>query len=314
MKNKKIVIVENPSELGAGTRGPATGPIAVRLEDNQSGNTVYGKLKHKTVESRNHVMCEAPSNPHAKYIEEIKNQNLALIDSVQDELKNNNFPLVISGDHSNALGTIAAIKDLYPSKRLGVIWIDAHADLHTPFTTPSGNVHGMPLGASLGEGYQSTSINNPSNEVVKCWHELTHIGSNNVHPKIQAKDLVLIAIRDLEEPEWKDIDDNKIKNYVPARLLNKTMEEVAGETLAYLEECDLLYISFDVDSMDPEVSTGTGTSVPNGLTLDEAKTLLQVLSESPKLAALEITEINPLIDTNNKMAKASLDILRHLVN
>jgi arginase len=311
--NRQVVIIENPSELGAGTRGAGTGPIAVRLQDNQEGNTIYGKIPHKTVLSRNEVLCSGHKTPSAKHISDIIEQNNRLIDEVQNHLSSGDFPFIVSGDHSNALGSIAAIKDLYPEKRLGVIWIDAHADLHTPYTTPSGNVHGMPLGASLGEGYESVNINTPTPETDEAWHKLTHIGKNNIHPKVQPKDLVLIAIRDLEEPEWRDIEDNRIKNYVPARMLNKTMEEVATETLDYLKECDLLYVSFDVDSMDPSVSTGTGTSVPNGLTLEQAKDLLSYFYASEKLAALEITEINPLIDENNKMAIAALDIMRHLL-
>ncbi len=311
--NRKVVIIENPSELGAGTRGAGTGPIAVRLQDNQEGNTIYGSIPHKTVLSRNEVLSSTHNTPSAKHILNIIAQNELFIDEVQHHLNAGDFPLIVSGDHSNALGSIAAIKDQYPDKRLGVIWIDAHADLHTPYTTPSGNVHGMPLGASLGEGYESVNINTPTAETEKAWHTLTHIGKNKIHPKVNPSDLVLIAIRDLEEPEWRDIEDNRIKNYVPARMLNKTMDEVANETLDYLSGCDLIYVSFDVDSMDPSVSTGTGTSVPNGLTLQQAKDLLTHFYASEKLAALEITEINPLIDENNKMARAALDIMRHLL-
>ncbi len=311
--NRDVVIVENPSELGAGTRGAGTGPFAVRLQDNQTGNTVYGKYPFQTVETFNGALCTPITTPNAKYIKEIVDQNNRLIDVLHPLFTQNKFPVIVSGDHSNALGTIAAIKDFHPKKRLGVIWIDAHADLHTPYTTPSGNVHGMPLGASLGEGYESDAINTPEPEVIAGWHDLTHLGKNKIHPKVLPQDLALIAIRDLEDAEWNDIDDNDIFNYVPARLLNKTMEQVAEETLEYLSHCDLIYISFDVDSMDPSVSVGTGTSVPNGLSLEDAKALLEYLYESPKVAALEITEINPLIDQNNKMAIAALDIMRHLL-
>ncbi|MFT5512553.1 MAG: arginase [Bacteroidia bacterium] len=310
---RNVVIVENPSELGAGTRGAGTGPFAVRLQDNQTGNKIYGHIPHITVDTFNGALCQPITTPNAKYIREIVNQNNRLINCLKPLLKAGKFPLLISGDHSNALGTIAAIKDTAPTKQLGVIWIDAHADLHTPYTTPSGNVHGMPLGASLGEGYESGAINDPEQEVITNWHALTHLGENQIHPKVLPGDLALIAIRDLEDPEWNDIDDNNIFNYVPARLLNKTMDQVAEETLEYLDHCDLIYISFDVDSMDPSVSQGTGTSVPNGLTLAEAKLLLECLCKSPKIAALEITEINPLIDQNNKMAKAALEIMQHLL-
>ena len=310
---RDVVIVENPSEIGAGTRGAGTGPFAVRLQDNQTGNTIYGQIPYITVDTYNGALCKPATTPNAKYIKEIVDQNNRLIGRLKPLIEEGKFPLIMSGDHSNAIGTIAAIKDSDPSKRLGVTWIDAHADLHTPYTSPSGNVHGMPLGASLGEGYESDAINDPEPAVVSCWRALTHLGVNQVHPKVLPSDLALIAIRDLEDPEWNDIDDNNIFNYVPARLLNKSMELVAKETLGYLDHCDLIYISFDVDSMDPSVSEGTGTSVHNGLTLAEAKLLLKCLCKSPKIAALEITEINPLIDQNNKMAKAALEIMKHLM-
>ncbi|MFT4521763.1 MAG: arginase [Bacteroidia bacterium] len=313
LHSKNIIIIENPSEVGAGTRGAGLGPVAVRLEDNGHGNKIYGKFPFRNIDSFNHLMVNPTEHEHAKYIDLIVRQNERLMDAIQSEFKAGNFPILLSGDHSNALGSIAAVKDANPSKRCGVIWIDAHADLHTPYTTPSGNVHGMPLGVSLGEGYSSEAVNNLNDSSIEYWHQLTHIGTNQIHPKILPSDLVLIAIRDLEEQEWNDIDANNIKHYVPARLQNRTMQEIAEETLAYLTECDLIYISFDVDSMDPSVSEGTGTSVDNGLTLEQAKALLFNLCKSEKLALLEITEINPLIDDRNKMAKAALDIMKHLL-
>jgi arginase len=313
MKKRNIHIIENPSELGAGVRGPALGPIAVRLEDNRLDNRIYGKFTHSTVNSLNHRLCAPTPFVHAKFLDAIVEHNLTYAESFQEILKSGKFPIVMSGDHSNALGTIAGIKNMYPEKRLGVIWIDAHADLHTPFTSPSGNVHGMPLGASLGEGYASDAINVPDDKTVQLWSELTHLGSHSIHPKIHPSDLVFIAIRDLEDQEWKDIDENHIKYYVPARLLNKSMKEVAEETLSHLSSCDMIYVSFDVDSMDPSVSKGTGTSVDNGLSLEQAKKLLTHFFEDDKTVCLEVTEVNPLIDVENRMAKAALDILTHLL-
>ncbi len=310
---KNLVIIENPSEIGAGVRGAGIGPVAVRLEDHRSGNLLYSQHPFLNIDSYNHELVHPSPYHHAKYIDFIVKQNERLIETIQSEIRKNRFPLIISGDHSNAMGSISALKDMYPKKRLGVIWIDAHADLHTPYTTPSGNVHGMPLGACLGEGYASDAINKPHVDTIKYWEQLTHLGVNKIHPKIDPKDLVLIAIRDLEEQEWADVDENRIMNYVPARLLNKSMEEVVEETLAYLHECDLLYVSFDVDSMDPSVSVGTGTSVDNGLTQEQAQELLNGFYASPKLACLEITEINPLIDFQNKMAKTVVEILRNLI-
>ncbi|MCB0733731.1 MAG: arginase [Flavobacteriales bacterium] len=310
---RNVIIIENPSEIGAGVRGAGLGPVAVRMEEHRLGNHIYSRFPFKNIDSYNHELVRESPYKHAKYIDFIQKQNERLVEEVQDELKLGRFPLIISGDHSNAMGSIAAMRDFYPDKRLGVIWIDAHADLHTPYTTPSGNVHGMPLGASLGEGYASDATNTPHANTLAAWEQLTHLGPKHIHPKVEPQDLVMIAIRDLEDEEWQDIDDNEIMNYVPARMLNKTMTEVAEESLEYLSACDHIYISFDVDSMDPSVSKGTGTSVENGLTLDQAVELLSVLYQSEKVSCLEITEINPLIDVENKMAKAVIHILRKLL-
>lgn len=309
---RRYKIIENPSELGAGIRGPAVGPISVRLEDMRRGARIYDHIPFESIGSRNEVLAGGTPFDHGKYIDAILEQNRTLVQKLNSELDAGSFPIVISGDHSNALGSIAGLKNTYPDKRVGVIWIDAHADLHTPFTSPSGNLHGMPLGASLGEGYSSDAINQPDSQTIAFWHELTHLGSERIHPKIQPSDLVLIDIRDLEEQEWTDIEDNNIRNFVPARLLNMEMADVAEMTLEYLKDCDLLYISFDVDSMDPSVSTGTGTSVENGLSLDQAKDLLKALMQDERVALFEITEVNPLIDEQNRMAKAVLDIMDHL--
>jgi arginase len=312
--SKNVIIIENPSELGAGTRGASLGPAAVRLADAQRGAKIYNQVEHRILQEENGVLSSPSIHYAAKYIDVIERIFTSNMLAVEGDLKDGKFPLIISGDHSNALMTISALRNQSPDKRLGVIWIDAHADLHSPFTSPTGNMHGMPLGAALGEGYMSSEVNDVVPETAEYWHNLTHLGSEEVHPKINPKDLVFIDIRDLEDQEWKDIDDNGIKCYVPARIYNKKMEDVAAASLNYLAHCDQIYVSFDVDSMDPSVSVGTGTSVPNGLSLKQAKRLLKALWTSDKLACLEITEINPLLDDQNKMAEAVINILDEVLD
>ena len=313
MAKRNWTIIESPSELGAGTRGASLGPSAVRLEDAARGGKIYNQIPHKTLALSNSALFQAIQFPHAKHINGIAKAVDVLCNAVKNELHNEKFPLVISGDHSNAAGSIAGLKDAYPEKRIGVIWIDAHGDLHTPFTTPSGNVHGMPLAASLGDVYRSQQVNKPDDETLKYWKEITHAGEHNIHPKIKPEDLVLVDIRDLEEQEWIDIEDNNIKTYLPSRLRHKGMRELGKECLKYLNHCDLIYVTYDVDCMDPSVSKGTGTSVDNGLSLEEGIELLQSIMESEKVAVLEITEINPLLDTENKMATAVIKILDSLL-
>lgn len=313
MQERNIKILEIPSELGAGTRGASLGPMSVRLADIARGGDIYGKFPFETLYGKSKALSNPPEFLMAKYLKQIYKTIKKNCESLEFELEEGHFPLVMSGDHSNALSAISALKNYYPEKKIGVIWIDAHADLHSPYTSPSGNVHGMPLGAALGEGYKSKVIHELPEEVEEYWTLMTKIGTRNISPKVDPADLIFIDIRDLEEQEWADIDDNKIKFFVPARLHNKEMSEIGKYALDYLDHCDMIYCSFDVDSMDPEVSKGTGTSVENGLSLQQAQELLSTIWASDKLKILEITEVNPLLDTENKMAKAVLQILDKLL-
>ena len=314
MTERRIKILENPSELGAGTRGSSLGPAAVRLADAARGSRIYNRIPMGMLFEENEALHETIQFPNARHIDTLLNvltKNCAVLERYIGE---GYFPLIISGDHSNAISSIAAVANHYRKERTGVIWIDAHADLHSPYTTPSGNVHGMSLGAALGEGYRSETVNEVAPEVVETWTALTELGDSNHVPKIQPSDLYFIDIRDLEKQEWADIHDNSIRYRGPAELKGASMTEVASDALEALSHCHKIYVSFDVDVMDPTVSEGTGTSVPNGLHLDQAKELLGALWNSDKLAALEITEINPLLDTENRMAMAVVDILDSLLS
>jgi len=310
-RNYHIILV--PSELGCGKRGASHGPEAIMYADISRKGDFFSRFHFTRIEDHNYELIHPTPFKHARYIDHISKVVDCIIDEIEDCFDYEQFPFIISGDHSNAIGSIAAIKNFYPNKRLGVIWIDAHGDLHSPYTSPSGNVHGMPLAASLGDVYSSVKTNEIDDATQHFWKKLTHAGDRHIHPKIFPEDVVMIDIRDLEEPEWMDIKDNKIKYYRPEDVKSKPIKEIAIETLSYLDHCDLLYISFDVDSMDPSVSEGTGTSTPDGMTLEKAKELLGILFKSPKLAAFEITEVNPLLDHKNEMANAVLKILDFII-
>lgn len=283
------------------------------LADIQRKGSIFNSYPVNRTLSLNGNLAFESKYKYARHIDSIVKVTDSIIHNVEEVLNKEKFPLIFSGDHSNAIGSISAVKNHFPVKRLGVIWIDAHGDLHSPFTTPSGNVHGMPLAALLGDVYRSETINQPDEETLQYWKALLHSGNKKIHPKIEPDDVVFIDIRDLEKPEWKDIRDNKMKHYVPEDVKSKPIEQIASESLEYLKDCDLIYISFDVDSLDPSVSEGTGTKVPNGLSLKGAKNLLVHLMQSPKIVALEITEVNPLIDHKNEMAKTVLEILDYIL-
>jgi arginase len=195
---------------------------------------------------------------------------------------------------------------------LGVIWIDAHADLHTPYTTPSGNMHGMPIACVLGEDNKERQQNKPDDETIEYWEKLKALGG--ITPKINYNDLVYIALRDFEPQEEFLIKKNKVRVFNLQEIRKKAVERVAIESLNYLDHCDIIYVSFDVDSMDSRISSGTGTPVPNGITEKEAGNLIYYIMRSKKIVCFEMVEINPTLDKENLMAENAFEILQKATN
>jgi arginase len=232
--------------------------------------------------------------------------------AVKNSLKSNEFPLVLAGDHSTSGATIAGIKMAYPRQRLGVIWIDAHADLHSPWTTPSGNMHGMPLSSALAEDNQSNKMNKPDKDTLELWNKIKKLG--NISPKIEWSDLVYIGIRDVEPEESYLLKKHKVKMFSTNEVKRNGVEKIARDALAHLNRCNLIYISFDVDSMDSSISKGTGTPVRNGITEKEAGSLIVRLIQNEKVCCFEIAEVNPTLDKENLMAENTFEILQRAVS
>ncbi len=311
MKNIHFII--NTSEITAGTRGASLGPEAIMVAARNQGSKLFGKFPQTQIPSQNHLLDFETSHQFAKRIDGLVKIYSDLTKDVSSILKKDKFPLILASDHGSAGGTIAGIKAAFPTKRLGVIWIDAHADLHSPFTTPSGNIHGMPLSTALNEDNLECKSNDVPSETSKLWEELKNMGG--IAPKINPEDLVFIAVRDTEEQEDKLILRRNIKNYSVDEVTLRGEKEITDEILTKLEFCDIIYISFDVDSMDPNLTShGTGTPVDKGLSPSQAENLMLNLLESPKITCLEIVEVNPCLDENtNKMAEITFQILESLV-
>lgn len=310
---KNIKLIEASSELGAGKRGSSLGPIAVKMADLNKGRRKITTFPAVWVDEKNEMMAKASPMTYAKYLDWIADAQERLAIEVENAISEEYFPLVLSGDHSNGVGCVSGVKNHYKDKRIGVIWIDAHADIHSPLTTPSGNVHGMPVAALMGINNEKQAVNEVDNNTMIHWERLKTIGTNRISPKIVAADIVYIDIRDLERQEWDIIADEEIEFYTPQEVKSMGVEAIAKEVLEYLDHCDYLWVSFDVDSLDPSISVGTGTPYPDGLTLPEAKSLLHHLLKNPKAIGLEVTEINPLLDRENAMAKAVVEILEEVL-
>jgi len=232
--------------------------------------------------------------------------------AVMNTIKSDFFPIVLSGDHSIAGATIAGIKMAKPDSRLGVVWLDAHADLHTPYTTPSGNLHGMALATALAEDNHECGLHVLDKETEKLWHHLQNIG--NISPKISASDIVLISLRDFEREEKELIDKLAIKVIKTNEIRRKGSENIVRSVNLSLAQCTDIYVSFDVDCLDSSISKGTGTPVSNGLRESEAVELITKFMQSDKICGFEISEINPTLDKENSMAEIAFNILQRSVN
>jgi arginase len=264
------------------------------------------------IEVENKLLYEPIQSPYAKRMQGVLHMSERISKAVCDSMKGHFFPVILSGDHSNAAGTIAGIKMAKPKSKLGVIWIDAHADLHTPFTTPSGNIHGMPMAASIGEDNMEMSVHDLDEKTAKQWDLLKNLGK--INPKVLPEDVVFISLRDFEKEEKHLIDKHDMKVITTAEVRRNGAENVSRKVLRYLSDCTDIYVSFDVDSLDSSISKGTGTPVSNGLKEREAEDLISKFMQNRKVCCFEITEVNPTLDKENLMAEIAFNILQRSVN
>jgi len=309
---KTIKLVKNRSDIGAGTRGSDMGIDAIEIAAINKGSEYFNNFSTLDVETHNETIYNKDRNTFAKRIEHVLEQCTRVAKSVEKTLSANYFPMVFSGDHSSALGTISGIKTAYPDQTLGVIWIDAHADLHSPYTSPSGNIHGMPLAAALANDNLACKQNKVTGDTLVFWDSLKTIGTTE--PKLKAQNLIYFGVRDTEAAEDSLIQNLGIKNYKVEEVRFRGLENCVNEALEKLADCDLIYISFDVDSMDCDlISCGTGTPVAKGFDQFEVIAVIQRIIESQKVVCFEVVEVNPLLDNKgNKMAETTFEVLEQI--
>lgn len=309
---RNIKIIEVRSEIGAGTRGASLGIDAIKIAALDFMSSFFVNFPSEQVETENKLLYEPVASPYAKRIQGVYTMYERVSKAVSETVKSGLFPIVLSGDHSTAGGTIAGLKMAKPKNRLGVIWIDAHTDIHTPYTTPSGNMHGMPLTTALAFDNEENKVHTPDQYTVDLWNKLKNIGK--IQPKINPEDIVYIAVRDFEKEEEYLLKKHGIKVISVQEVRRKGVENVVRQTLLHLSSCDNIYVSFDVDSLDNSISRGTGTPVSNGLKEREAEDLMASFMQNRKICCFEITEVNPTLDKENLMAEIAFNILQRSVN
>lgn len=308
-----MVFIINDSEIAAGTRGASLGSKAIEIEAVKKNDDLFLQTPTRTVTHQNNALYDRNRYPLAKRIDAFSKVFDSAAGNVAAVLQSGDFPFVIAADHGNAAGTIAGIRAARPDERLGVIWIDAHADMHSPYTTPSGNIHGMPLAIAIADDNTEAQQNDPDDETVRIWNSLkTHGG---IAPKVQPQDIVFFGVRDVEEPEVLMMRKHGIQNYTVSDVDKRGVRTCVEEALERLKDCDAIYLSFDVDSMDPKVvSKGTGTPVKHGFIPETALELMQAIIASGKVVCLEMVEVNPLLDDKgNEMARIAYLILKELI-
>lgn len=310
---KSITFIINESEISAGTRGASLGPGAMRVVDHQREHFLFGKYPNVFVETENHLLDQPTDLVWGKRANGLATVYKRTAEAVKNARNQNDFVLVIAADHGSAGGTIAGLKMANPNNRIGVLWVDAHGDLHTPYTTPSGNMHGMPLATALNEDNLESKENDPKEETIKYWNEMKNVGG--IAPKIQAENLAFIGLRDLEKQEIELMERTGLKNISVDELREAGVKSIIDRLEKKYENCDEIYLSFDVDSMDPKlVSHGTGTPVDKGLSPEESSQILRHFANHPKVRCIEFVEVNPCLDEKtNKMAEVAYDLMKEVV-
>jgi len=285
-----------PMDLGSGRRGVDMGPSALRI----AGLTErLQELGHKVVDGGNldiRIMEEIdPGDPKARYLKEIVRATNTLARRTEKIMTRGHFPLILGGDHSIAVGSLGGITSFARKKRkrVGLLWIDAHGDINTPSTTPSGNIHGMALAALLGLGPR----------------ELVNLDG---HPgKILPANTVLIGVRSLDEGERTHLRKAGVYVYTMSDIDRQGIHRIMKKALARVTRgTAYLHLSFDLDSVDPTVAPGVGTPVKGGLDYREAHLIMESVAESGKMTSMEIVEVNPILDENNTSAEFAVELVQ----
>lgn len=309
---KSIKIIEVKSDIGAGTIGASLGVDEIKKIASEIGSDFFKRYESFEIKNTDEKEKDNDNFVCAKNIKETLEISEKIADCVKNILDEENFPVIISSDHSTSIGTIAGIKMAHQNKRVGVVWIDAHADLHSPYTSPTGNMHGMPVLASLGMDNLEMKVREMDGDILNEWENIKNIGE--IFPKINFKDLIYVGLRDYEEQEKFLIDKYNLPVITAREITDLGIEKVIDKILDTLSLCDYIYISFDVDSLDPSVSKGTGISVPNGLKEIDAVEIILGLIKNERVCCFEVTEVNPILDIDKPMAKVAFNLLEKIAS
>ncbi len=292
---EKIRIIGVPMDLGASRRGVDMGPSALRVAGLQARLKQLGRQ----VEDIGNISVRQPEEQHygeknAKYLDEIAETCRGLAETVRKTLEADLLPLVLGGDHSIAVGTMAGVAGFFhkQSKRVGMIWLDAHGDMNTPESSPSGNVHGMPLASIMGYGLAG----------------LTELAG--VKPMVEPRNVALVGVRDLDAKERRLMKESGVHVFTMRDIDERGMREVMAEALKFAgDDTAGIAVSLDMDFVDPSEAPGVGTPVRGGATYREAHLAMEMIADSRSMVSFELVEINPVIDLHNTTATLGVELV-----
>jgi arginase len=288
-----IPILGVPMDLGAGRRGVDMGPSAIRLAKladtlRSLGHTIddLGNIEVAVAES----VDDVSGLPYANVIADACHKTYEKLKTIPTDA----FPIVLGGDHSIAMGSVAGVAKA-ADERIGLVWIDAHTDINTPKTSPTGNIHGMPIAHLLGYG---------DKRLLNIW------GGGAV---VRPEDIVFIGIRSVDDDERTILKELGIRVYTMKDIDKRGLGEIVEQTIMQLHHTKRVHVSFDADVLDPAVAPGVGTPVPGGLSYREAHLLMELLADAKIVTSLDLVEVNPILDIQNKTAQIMVEMTASLL-
>jgi len=295
MRQSTIAIIGAPMDLGAGRRGVDMGPSAIRVANIHSRIASLGY----DVEDLGNVAVEqaetSPAGPErARYLAQIAETCLRLAERVEQAAADGKVPLVLGGDHSIAAGSVSGISNHFHKRgeKIGLIWVDAHADMNTPQTSPSGNVHGMPLACLIGRGPE----------------QLTDLFG--YAPKVDPANVAIVGLRAVDDLEAPHVKNSGVRAFTMRDIDEKGLSRVIADAIAIASDGTAgIHLSFDMDSVDPDEAPGVGTPVRGGITYREAHLAMELVSDTARLVSLEVVEVNPVLDVANRTADLAVELM-----
>jgi len=295
MRQSGIAILGSPLDLGAGRRGVDMGPSALRLA---GLNAKLSTLGYRVEDLGNVPVAQQESTPagaeNAKYLSQIAKTCAKLAAKIESLITEDKFPLVLGGDHSVAIGTVSGVSHAFRQRgeKIGLIWIDAHADMNTPESSPSGNIHGMPLACCVGRGPR----------------ELTHIF--DYAPKVEGRNVVLIGLRDVDAREREVVRESGVTAFTMRDIDELGLRNIMEQAIALANEgTSGFHLSLDMDAVDPDEAPGVGTPVRGGMTYREAHLAMETLCDCARMVSMEVVEVNPVLDDANRTALLGVELV-----